>query len=178
MKNNVPMRRCIANVVCGLFPLVATGQVPAELSGTWVIDAKQTEERLNKVGPPSRNAEWLPSIILRQCVTTMTFEGEAMIIDPISPAPMAQSFRLEPQQGKKFTYTVQTADGGKDTLTITFLNEESITVKSEKVGLDEYGVWKRGKRPNRQTAQIDFKQAFDSCASALENVPFVKTKAR
>lgn len=178
MKNNVFMRRLIAVFACGFFPLAATGQIPTELIGTWVIDAKQTEQRLNKVGPPSRNAEWLPSIVLRQCVTTMTFEGDLMIIAPISPAPMAQSFRLEPRQDKKLTYTAQTPDGKKDTLTITFLSEEYITVRSENIGLDEYGVWKRGNRPNRQTAQIDFKQAFDSCASALENVPFVKAKAR
>lgn len=178
MKNNGSNFGRIAFVIVGLIPLVVSGQTPAELNGTWVIDAKQTEERLIRVGPPSKNAEWLSSIILRQCVTTMTFDGDAMTVDLISPAPTVQSFRLEPQQDKKLTYTVQTADGGKDTLTISFLNRESITVKSAKVELDEYGVWKRGNKPNRQTAQIDFQQAFDACASALSKVPFIKAKAR
>jgi len=108
----------------------------------------------------------------------MTFEGDTMTIDPISPAPIAQSFRLEPQQDKQLTYTIRTAEGKNDTITISFLNEESITVKSAKIELDEYGVWKRGKRPSRQTAESDFKQAFDTCASALNNVPFVKANAR
>lgn len=178
MKNNTTIRRFAAITICGLLPLVVAGQVPTELNGTWVIDPRQTAERLIAVGPPSNNAQWLPSIILRQCVTTLTFDGDTMIIDPISPAPTAQSFRLVPQQDRKLTFTVQTADGGKDTMTIAFLHAEGITVASEKVGLDEYGVWKRGKRPNRQTTEKDFKQAFDACASALDNVPFIKTKAR
>jgi hypothetical protein len=37
---------CIA---CGMFSLTAEGQVPKELNGTWVIDAKQTEEYLKKL---------------------------------------------------------------------------------------------------------------------------------
>lgn len=178
MKHKTAIRRLVAAVICGLFPLAGAGQIPADLIGTWVIDAKQTEEHLIKLGPPPRNGEWIPSIILRLCLTTMTFEEDRLIYDPISPAPMVQSFSLEPQQDKKLTYTIQTANGGKDTLTISFLNKDSITVKTEKIGLDEYGVWKRGMRPNRQTAQNDYKQAFDSCASALNNVPFVKAKAR
>ncbi len=101
-----------------------------------------------------------------------------MTIDPISAAPMTQSFRLEPQQDKKLTYTIQTAEGDKDTITISFLNEESITVKFAKIGLDEYGVWKRGNRPNQQSAESDFRKAFDACASALNNVPFVRANAR
>ena len=177
MKNTIFSRLTVV-MICGLFSLAAMGQVSKELNGTWVIDAKQTEEFLKRVGPTPNNAEWLPAIVLRQCVTTMTFEGDTMTMDPISSAPMAQSFRLEPQQDRKLTYTIRTADGGKDTLTISFLNEENITVKSAKVGLDEYGVWKRGKQPNRQTAENDFKQAFDTCASALKNVPFIKTNTR
>lgn len=177
MKNQGSLR-LIALTLSGLFSLAATAKVPPELNGTWVMDAKQTEERLKKVGPPARNAQWLPAILLRQCVTTITFEGETMVMDPISPNPMVQSFRLEPQPNKVLTYTIQAADGGKDTLTISFVNAQSITVKSEKMGLDEYGVWTRGKKPNRQTAQTDFKQAFDVCASALNNVPFVRAGAR
>ena len=99
-----------------------------------------------------------------------------MIVDRISPNPMEQSFRL--QQTKESTYTIETADGGKDTLTIAFLNKESITVESAKVELDGYAVWKRGERPNRQTAEKDFKEAFDACVSVLKNVPFIKGTIR
>ena len=178
MTAKATIRRIVAVSACGLFPAAAIGQLPAALNGTWVIDAQQTEEYLRKVGPPPRNAEWIPSILLGQCVTTMTFRGDAMIVDRISPAPMAQSFRLAPQQGRELTYVIQTLDGGKDTLTISFLSDANITVKSTKVELDGYGVWKRGNPVNRQTAEKDFKQAFDTCASALDNVPFLKTKAR
>lgn len=178
MKNYHYIRHLTAVTICGLFPLVAAGQTSADLTGTWVIDVKQTEEHLLKLGPPPRNAEWLPSIILRQCVTSMSFEGETVIIDFISPAPMAESFRITPLQDRKLSYTIQTANGGKDILTISFLNKDNITVKSEKIGLDEYGVWKRGKKPNQQTAQIDFQQALNSCISALGNVPFIKGKIR
>lgn len=168
---------CAVALMCCV-PHTALGDQLQLLDGTWVIDALKTAENIKKIGPPSHNAEWLSSIVLRQCVTTMTFEGSSMILDPISPAPMAQSFQLEPQSGKQWTYTVAMADGGKDTLTVSFLNTENITAKSAKVGLDEYGVWKRGKRPNRQTAEQDFKQAFDTCASALDSVPFIKAKGR
>lgn len=178
MRSPAFVRHLSTSVIGGLFSLAALGQTPAALDGTWVIDAKQTEERLIKIGPPPKNAEWLPAIILRLCVTTMTFEGNVMTIDPISPAPTTQSFRLEPQSVKELTYIFQTLNGEKETLTISFLNEENITIRSAKVGLDEYGVWKRGKRPNRQTAETDFKQAFDACASALSNVPFVKARTR
>lgn len=176
MRNNASILGSIAIVLSGLNPVLALGQIPAELHGTWVIDAKQTQERLIQVGPPSNNAEWLAATIVRQCVTTMTFDKDTMTIDPISRVPMTQSFRLEPHKDKKLTYAIQTADGGKDTLTVAFLNRESITVKFAKVELAEYGVWKRGNRPNRQTADTDSRQAFDTCASALKNVPFLKER--
>lgn len=175
---NITFRHLALVMIFGLFSLAAMGQVSRELNGTWVIDIKQTEEFVKRVDPPPHNAEWLPAILLRQCITTMTFEGDTMTMDPISPSPMVQSFRLEPQKDRKLTYLIQTDDGGKDTLTISFLNEENITVKSAKVELNEYGVWKRGKRPNRQTTQQDFMQALDTCASVLKNVSFIKATTR
>lgn len=178
MTTKAAIHHTVVVFACGLFPALAIAQLPSGLIGTWVIDAKQTEEYLKKVGPPSHNAEWIPSIVARQCVTTMAFQVDTMIVDPITPAPMAQSFRLEPQQGKELTYSIETADGGKDTLTISFLNDENITVKSTKIELDGYGVWKRGNPVNRQTAERDFKQAFDTCVSALDNVPFLRKKVR
>lgn len=165
----------VAVMCCG--PCTASDDQLQLLEGTWVIDAQKTAEHIQKVGPPSHNAEWLSSVVLRLCVTTMTFEGGSMILDAISPAPMVWSFQIKPLPDQQRTYTVITADGEKDTLTISFLDMENITVKSTKVALDEYGVWRRGKRPNRQTAEQDFKQAFDSCASALENVSFSREKA-
>ncbi len=178
MRNNASILGSIAIAISGLNPVLALGQIPAELHGTWVIDAKQTQERLIQVGPPSNNAEWLPAIIVRQCVTTMTFDKDTMTIDLISHAPTTRSFRLEPHEDKKLTYTIQTASGGKDTLTVSFLDRESITVKSAKVELDEYGVWKRGNRPNQKTVDTDFQQSLDACLSALKNVPFIKEKMR
>lgn len=154
------------------------GQTSSALNGTWVIDPKQTAEHLIRVGPPSRNAEWIPRIVAGQCVTAMTFEEDTMIIESIGPFPMARSFRLEPKQGEELAYTIQTDRGGKDTVKISFLNEGSITVKFGNVELDVYGVWKRGNRPNPQTGESDIKQALDTCASALKSVPFLRLNNR
>ena len=161
--------------MCSLFPLASFADVPKALNGTWYIDAKQTEAQLKKLGPPQKNVQWIPQIVLNMCVSTMTFSGETLNRALISPQPTVESFQLKPQKGEALTYTLETKTGEiKDTLIISFINEESISIKSAKMEFMEYGVWKRGKSTNPQTAEKDFNQAFQDCASALKNVPFIK----
>lgn len=168
-----------ALAIVSISPIAARADQSELLEGTWTIDVLATVAKVKKLDPPARNAEWLPSILLRQCVTTLTFDQGSMIVDPISPAPIAQTFRLKRQSDKELTFTlVGTGDEKKDTVSVTFLKSDNITVKSAKIGLDEYAVWKRGKRPNRDTAEQDFKHVFDSCASALEHIPFFKASGR
>jgi hypothetical protein len=161
-----------------VFSVSAIAQVPIELSGTWVIDARQTEEYLKKVGPPPNHADWLPSFLLRMCVSTMTFDGETMTWDGIGPAPFGETFRLKPQGEKKLTYGITSSDGKEDTLIISFRGEGHITVKSVKMEFMEYGVWKRGRRSSPEMGEADFKEVFASCSSALNNVPFIRARTR
>ncbi len=149
---------CIA---CGMFSLTAEGQVPKELNGTWVIDAKQTEEYLKKAGPPPEYANWIPTIVMPMCVTTMTFSESALTRQNLGPVPFEESFRLTPKKIGTLTFTLYTIDGKeKDTLTISFLNAENMTIKSLNMGLMEYGVWKRGNKSGPQTGKKDFDDAF------------------
>lgn len=113
------------------------------------------------------------------CVTTMTFSENALTRQNLGPRPFEESFQLTPKKIGASTFILDTADGKeKDTLTISFLNAEYITIKSLKMELMEYGVWKRGKKSSPQTGEKDFNDAFKACATALENVPFLKTKSR
>lgn len=174
-----PITFACASAILSLAPISASGDQVQSLEGTWAIDPVATAAHIKRLGPPAQNAEWLPSILLRLCVTTLTFENGSMTVDPISPAPMTQVFRLEQQSERKLAFMlIGAVDGKKDTLTIAFLNSNNITVKSANIGLDEYAVWKRGKRPNRNTTERDFKQAFDSCTSAFQNVSFIAAPGR
>lgn len=169
------VRNICISIICCLFSLVSFADVPKSLNGTWLIDAKQTEELLKKLGPPQKNADWIPQIVLRMCVSTMTFSGETLTRSLIGPQPTVESFRLRPQKGEALTYSLETKTGEiKDTIVISFTNEGSISVKSAKMEFMEYGVWKLGKPANPQTGEKDFNQAFQNCALALKNVPFLK----
>jgi hypothetical protein len=160
---------------CG--PLTALGDQFQLLAGTWVIDAEQTEEYLKKVGPPPQNANWIPAIVMRMCVTTMTFSDNALTRQNLGPQPFEESFQLTPKKIGASTFSLDITDGKeKDTLTISFLDTEYITIKSLKMEFMEYGVWKRGKKSGPQTGEKDFNDAFKSCATALGNVPFLKIK--
>lgn len=161
-----------------LFPIVAIGQAPTNLTGTWVIDTEKTVSNITKIGPPSNHGEWLPSIVLRMCVTAMTFDREDLLLTAIGPIPDGQKLRLKSQEYGKLTYTPESNNDTKDTWTIAFLSDENFSVSSSNMPLMEYGVWKRGSRPTPQAGEKAFKQAFGDCASALEKIPFLKSKQR
>lgn len=161
-----------------LFPIGALGQASTNLTGTWVIDSEKTVANITKIGPPPNHREWLPSIVIRMCVTAMTFDNEDLSITAIGPIPTGQKLRLKSREYGKLTYIPESNNGTKDTWTITFLGEENFTVSSSNMGLMEYGVWKRGYMPSPQEGEKAFKQAFGDCASALDKVPFLKSKQR
>lgn len=161
-----------------LFPIVALGQAPINLTGTWVIDTEKTASNITKIGPPANHGEWLPSIVLRMCLIAMNFDREDLQITSIGPIPSGQNLRLKSQEHGKLTYVPESKNEPKDTWTIAFFSDENFSVSSSNMPLMEYGVWKRASRPSPQAGEQAFKQAFSDCASALEKVPFLKIKQR
>ena len=162
---------------CG--ELSAIGGELRRPQGTWVIDVQKTEEFLTSTPPPENNAESLPGVLLQMCVTTMTFSGETLTKTSIGPFPTTESFKLIPLSNGVLTYALITSEGKEaDTIVVHIRDSEHLTIKSARMELMAYGVWRRGQPSTPQTGEMDFNRALQACTAMLQNRPSAKPANR
>lgn len=162
---------------CG--ELSAIGSELRRPQGTWVIDVQKTEEFLTSTPPPEKNAESLPGVLLQMCVTTMTFSGETLTKTSIGPFPTTKSFKLIPLSNGALTYALITSEGKEaDTIEVHIRDSEHLTIKSARMELMAYGVWRRGQPSTPQTGEMDFNRALQACTAMLKNRPSAKPANR
>lgn len=176
--NSVVFRHVAAMAVAAGLSFSVGAQTLSKLNGTWVVDPQATEKYLIAMGPPPRNSEWLPATIARMCVLSITFDENNLIIDSPGPGGSERPSRLIPKQESKgkAVYELQAHNGKTSTVTVSFLNDQHITIGFGQLPLEEYAVWKRGYKPNRIRSEQDVRQAMEPCVAALKNVPYLKDK--
>lgn len=124
-----------------ILPLGAWAQTPAKLKGTWVIDAKRTVEIMKKTPQPSDAYVDLTIGFWFQGV--LTFDDESVTLSAYTGANSFR-YRLVPSGNGKIEYALEEPKStDNEVLTISFLGDRNIQVKSSKPTFIELCAWQR-----------------------------------
>ncbi|HUW46672.1 MAG TPA: hypothetical protein VMW50_12860 [Dehalococcoidia bacterium] len=147
-------------MICAL-PLTALAEMPENLKGTWVIDAKKTEDLLKKVSPPPKDAGFMAGIIGFWFQVLLEFDDEGLTVSAYTGA-RSMRYRFVSSQIEKAEYVLESPQNtGNDTLTVTSLGEKSINIKSSKSPYMDLCAWKH-------TNPLDPKAKVESARLAIE----------
>lgn len=149
-------------------PLAKT---PESLKGVWVIDPKGSEEVMKKTSAPSNEPALVGTMIGFWFFSRLTFDDDALTVGALRGGRNFR-YRLISSQGGKSEY-VRDAPAGRheeELLTVTFLAQDRVHVRSTKQTAIDYCAWQRG-RPMNDGEQLDAaKRAMEAFQATMQNV--------
>lgn len=160
------------------FHVASFANGPVILNGTWIIDTKATEKFVLSTHPfkdeNSANSflhhiSFLGSLIF-------DFDGNKLFFGTFPGDERKREYLLVSQNGSEKKYNSKnTQDGSKvsetpETLIVTELNEENITIYFSNSTEMQYLLWRRVTLdPNKKTPN-DFKPEFDAFIEMIRNI--------
>lgn len=139
----------ISNTIKGCFIILmawtcnVSAETPQVLKGSWILDAEATEKQIKS--SPSFKAEdekYLPAILKRMSLVSYTFTETAITV------AMRGKEQIMPVVLKEHEAAVYIFEGkaGEDTVTMTvrFIDEETINIRSSATDDMDHYLWKRG----------------------------------
>lgn len=137
-------------VSAALLPIYSMAvEMPKELAGTWILDAKATESFI-QTSPKWKpgDEKYLPMIMKRMSQVLYTFKNDS-IIAAMRGKEQALPISSVKRDGKNYVFE-GTAKGKPVTLTIIPKKGGMINIRSSAHNDMDYYVWKRGTLPKEK----------------------------
>jgi hypothetical protein len=147
----------------------ALAAAPGALNGAWVLDAKTTEESV-LAAPPYIAAQWFGLASPYLVAFIYEFDGNDATIHMYGDQNR-RNYQFLSQEGNQVTYVPKgTQEGGTDTLTVSILNDNNITISHS--GSPEMGhiTWKRVNLDPRRTIPDDAQPGMDAWFASLRKI--------
>ena len=121
----------------------AWAEMPDELKGSWVLDASATEEHL-KTSPrwKAEDAKYLPTVLKRMSQFLFEFE-ESAIVSTMRGRQQIIPVVLKENSGNGYVFEGRVRDQSL-TLTVSFVDDQTINIRSSASDDMDYFLWKRG----------------------------------
>ena len=121
----------------------AWAEMPNELKGSWILDAPATEEHL-KTSPQwkAEDAKFLPTILKRMSQFLFGFEEDA-IVSTMRGRQQVIPVELKEKSGHTYVFEGKVRDQ-TITLTVSFVDDRTISIRSSASDDMDYFLWKRG----------------------------------
>lgn len=164
-----------ALVVLAILAVPVTGaraEMPEELKGSWTLDASATEENL-KTSPQwtAEDAKYLPTIMKRMSQFVFEFEEDAIVSSRRGKQQILPVV-LKENSGEMYVFEGTIRDE-RVTVTVSFVDDRTINIRSSATDDMDYYLWKRGRLTDKAGAD-DTSLALEVMKKALEG-PLNKT---
>ena len=159
---------CAIAMMC-ILPMAVFAQTPEQLKGAWVIDAKQTAELMKKT-PRPREPGLVSGVMAFWFLFVLEFDDEGVTLGAYR-ADKTVRYRLVPSGNEKVEYALERPDDlGNEILTISFLGDRNIHIKSSRPTLIELCAWQRGSRIDPKSSFEAGKQAIEAWKAVMQSV--------
>ena len=141
-----------------------------ELDGTWVIDARATEERVaNSPRPPNSEklAEWFGLASGYMVLFTYEFAGDTVVAGAYR-ASKTTEFQQISQHGSERKYRMKGAEGPE--LTVSMLSDKAVSIVHSGQPEMDYLVWRRGQLKTATTTPEEVMAAAEIWLKAVERI--------
>lgn len=136
-------RALVVLAILSLPVTAAWAEMPRELKGSWILDASATEERL-KTSPKwtAEDAKYLPIVLKRMSQFLFEFEEDA-IVSSMRGQRQIVPVVLKESSGERYVFEGKMPDRTM-TLTVSFVDDRTINIRSSETDDMDYFLWKRG----------------------------------
>ena len=150
----------------------AWAEMPKELKGSWILDASATEKHVT-TSPQwtAEDAKYLPTIMKRMSQFVFEFEEDA-IVSSMRGKQQSLPVVLKENSGKTYVFEGTIRDE-RVTVTVSFVDDRTINIRSSATADMDYFLWKRGRLTDKAGAD-DKSLAIEVMKKALEG-PLDKT---
>jgi hypothetical protein len=153
---------------------VAFADMPNSLKGTWVIDAKATEEYLKNSSPKldPKEAELFPLLLGDSFGIILNFNSGVLTTSTYHGDKSSPPHQLISQQNEQMKYIFK---GDKDDLwTVSIINNgKNINIKATKNPTFEFCLWKRVNPDPKIKPYDNAKRVLEDYKTMLENIKSV-----
>lgn len=163
----------LALILATVISSVAFADVPDSIKGTWVLDAKATEEYIKNSSPKlePKEAEWFPLFLGYSFGIILNFNNNVLTITTYHGDKSSPPYQLISQQDDQMKYIFK---GDKNDLwTVSVINNgKSINIKAAKTPSFEFCLWKRVKFDSK-TKNYYAKSVLEDYKTMIENIKSV-----
>jgi len=154
----------------------ALADMPKELKGTWILDAEATEKYV-QTSPKwkDEDAKRLPMIMKRMSQVLYELKDGAMIATMWGRSQTV-AVTLNKRDGKSYVFDAKVRDQTM-TMTVTFVSDATITIRSSTTDDMDYFLWKRGKLP-KEAGPNDKALALEAMKKAMEQATAKPAKGK
>jgi hypothetical protein len=147
--------------------------VLTNLNGTWILDAKATENLIVNSPLPldaDKLAKWFGLGASYMCAFTYEFRGDEAIASAYRGRQ--GKYRLLSRQGSEIRFTLQNATESPvdDILTVTILNDRNIKIVHSSSPEMRILLWKRGQLKTDQSTPSDVQAAVDAWLVSIQHI--------
>lgn len=154
-----------------LFMFVTTqalAEMPKELKGFWILETKATERNiLTSQKMKQEDAKYLPIILKRMSQYVWEF-NDGVITTSRGKKNKTLIVALKENNKKKFVFEGQ-MDNQTITMTVTFVNDALINIRSSATDDMNYYLWTRGKLDNGMVKDSDSSLTIELMKKSLNN---------
>jgi len=160
-------RVLVSMIIVATSATVASAEMPKELKGSWILDAQATQKYV-KTSPKwkAEDEKHLPMIIKRMSQMQYKFTDDAIVMS-MRGREQVIPVSLKKSDAKKYVF-----DGklrGQDvTMTVFFMDDATINIRSSATDDMDYYLWKRGSLASKE-GPSDKSLATEMMQKALEN---------
>jgi len=159
-------RVLVAIAITGVAPIGAFAAMPEELKGSWILDAEATEKYM-KTSPKWRAADekYLPTILKRMSQVLYEFKGDTISVS-MRGKRQVLPVALKKSSSKKHVFEGE-VQGKLLTMTVAFVDDATINIRSSSTDDMHYYLWKRGHLTDN-TGHDDKSLAVEVMKNSLE----------
>lgn len=176
VRRHVKREKCMSRIwiVMGALMILAfsttatLAEMPEELKGTWILDAQATEHYI-MTSPKWKpeTAKYLPTIMERMSYYVFEFD-EGVIIASRRAKKETLPVALKENDKKKYVFKGEIRNQ-TITMTVTFVNDTTINIRSSATDDMDYYLWKRGRLDKNRISKDDRSQPIELMKKALNN---------
>jgi len=146
----------------------ALAEMPKELKGFWILEAQATERNIlasPKLTP--KDAKYLPTVLKRMSQYVWEF-NDGVITSSRGTKNKTLTVVLKENNKKEFVFEGQ-MDNQTIMMTVTFVNNALINIRSSATDDMYYYLWTRGKLDNGMAKDSDSSLAIELMEKSLNN---------
>ena len=160
------IRSHLLALALALFPTLHAAEMPAALKGSWILDAAKTEANI-KASPKWKpgDEKMLPTIFKHMAQVLYSFNDEQVAASRRGKEMSIPIEKVE-SDADKHVISCQVQDKPM-TITVTFVDKDTINIRSSMTNDMDYFLWKRGSLEGTD-GPSDAALATEAAAKALE----------